>query len=119
MILADEQELGQVFNIVKVAVQEERTRTGSHPSTAGIASLSETVEGLMGRYVNYLDLGNAVFNSAKYISGQAASKTDIDGRTYPSIAAGVLYLTCVLFGSKTSAKDLAEIAGVTDSTIKL
>lgn len=73
----------------------------------------------MGRYCNWLDLSTQIFNAAKYISGQAASKTDIDGRTYPSIAAGVLFLTCILFGVKTGAKELAEVAGVTDSTIKL
>lgn len=81
--------------------------------------MTDTVEGLLGRYVNYLDLGNAVFSNAKYISVQAASKTEIHGRTYPSIAAGVLYLTCVLFEKRLGAKDLAEVAGVTDSTIKL
>lgn len=114
------QDLGQVFNVIKAAVQEERTQAGNGQQyTAGIASLSDTVEGLLGRYVNYLDLGNAVFNVAKHISVQAASKTAIDGRTYPSIASGVLFLTCVLLDKKLAIKDLAEVASVTDSTIKL
>lgn len=111
-------ELSQVFTIVKSAVVEERAKTGAK-ITAGTASLADSVEGLLGRLCNYLDLGNLIYNAAKHIAVSAAKKTTIDGRSYTSIAAGVLYFTCVLFERSTTTKEICEVAEVSEATIKL
>jgi transcription initiation factor TFIIB len=111
-------ELSQVFSVIKQAVVEERQRTGANIN-AGTASLAESVEGLLGRLCNYLDLGNMIYNAAKHIAVSAAKKTQIDGRSYTSIAAGVLYFTCVLFERDTTTKDISAVAEVSEATIKL
>ena len=47
------------------------------------------------------------------------AKTPIDGRSPVSIAAAVLFFTVTLFEQKVTAKNIFEIANVSESTIKL
>ncbi|OCF32436.1 transcription initiation factor TFIIB [Kwoniella heveanensis CBS 569] len=112
-------ELGQVFSVIKNAVQASGTKTGAMESVHGSNNAQESAEALLGRFTNYLDLGNAVFNASKHVAGEAVARTVIDGRSPVSIAAGVLYFTCVLLGRSTSAKDIAAMGGVSESTTKL
>lgn len=81
--------------------------------------MTDTVDGLLKRYVNYLDLPMSIYNAANHIANRAQSKAQIDGRNYISIASGVLFLTCTLFEHSLKVKELSELAGITDSTIKL
>ncbi|ODN76932.1 hypothetical protein, variant [Cryptococcus amylolentus CBS 6039] len=110
-------ELGHVFNIVKSTVQS--SSKGSMESVHGFNNAQESVEGLLGRFTNYLDLGNAIYNVSKHISGEAVAKSAIDGRSPVSIAAGVLYFTCVLLGKPVTAKEISVMGGVSESTTKL
>lgn len=111
-------ELGQVFVLVKAAVQEEQAKEG-RGNMAGLSNTQNSAEGLLGRFCNYLDLGNVVYNAAKHVVVQASSKSAIDGRSPVSIAAGVLLFTSVLFEKPTTAKEIAKVADVSESTIKL
>jgi len=111
-------ELGQVFVLVKGAVQEEQVKDGLGVM-AGLSNTQNSAEGLLGRFCNYLDLGNVIFNVANHIVVQASSKSAIDGRSPVSIAAGVLLFTCVLFEKSVTAKDITKVADVSESTIKL
>nr|XP_019010049.1 transcription initiation factor TFIIB [Kwoniella pini CBS 10737]OCF48830.1 transcription initiation factor TFIIB [Kwoniella pini CBS 10737] len=110
-------ELGQVFTVIKNAVQASGTKTGG--LSDGSNNAQESTEALLGRFTNYLDLGNAVFNASKHIAAEATAKSTIDGRSPVSIAAGVLYFTCVLLSKNASAKDIAGMGGVSESTTKL
>nr|XP_018259398.1 transcription initiation factor TFIIB [Kwoniella dejecticola CBS 10117]OBR81556.1 transcription initiation factor TFIIB [Kwoniella dejecticola CBS 10117] len=110
-------ELGQVFTIIKNAVQASGARTGG--TSDGSNNAQESTEALLGRFTNYLDLGNGVFNVSKHIAAEATAKSTIDGRSPVSIAAGVLYFTCVLLSKNASAKDIAGMGGVSESTTKL
>ncbi|WWD06961.1 hypothetical protein V865_005058 [Kwoniella europaea PYCC6329] len=117
-------ELGQVFSVIKNAVQAsdtfQRSKTGTgHGFSDGSNNAQESTEALLGRFTNYLDLGNAVFNASKHIAAEATAKSTIDGRSPVSIAAGVLYFTCVLLSKNASAKDIAGMGGVSESTTKL
>jgi transcription initiation factor TFIIB len=47
------------------------------------------------------------------------AKTAIDGRSPVSIAAAVLFFTSTLFEQKVTARQIYEIANVSESTIKL
>ena len=111
-------ELGHVFVLIKAAVQEEQAREG-RGVVAGISNTQNSAEGLLGRFCNYLDLGNVVFTTAKHIVIQASAKAAIDGRSPVSIAAGVLMFACILLGNPVTAKDIAKVADVSESTIKL
>lgn len=111
-------EVGRVFTQLKSAILAEQSRSGvSQPQ--GWSNANQSAEGLLGRFCNYLDLGNQVYNASKYIAEKAVQRAAIDGRSPLSIAAGVLYFTCILFGKATTAREIAEVAGVSESTIKL
>ncbi|KAL1407518.1 transcription initiation factor IIB [Vanrija albida] len=111
-------ELGRVFNLLRNAVMASNSQNGvAHPQ--GLSSANQSAEGLLGRFVNYLDLGNKLGKDAKDIAVAAVAKSAIDGRSPLSIAAGVLYFTCILHGRSTTSKEIADIAGVSESTIKL
>lgn len=108
-------EMGRQFNLLRAAVAAQ----GLEVPGAALSSAKESAEGLLGRFSNYLDLGTQIFNASKHIAVVAVAKSAIDGRSPLSIAAGVLYLTCILFEKSTTSKEIADIAGVSESTIKL
>ena len=81
--------------------------------------MEQQVDGLLGRAVNHLAIPQSVYNAAKHIGAVAREKAEIDGRSYTSIATGVLYLTCLLMDYKLKTKELAAGPSITDSTIKL
>ncbi|WWD21257.1 hypothetical protein CI109_105741 [Kwoniella shandongensis] len=113
-------ELGQVFNVVKMTVQTAGGNRSGMESVHGSNNAQDSAEALLGRFSNYLDLGNAVFNVSKHIAGEAVARSGmIDGRSPVSIAAGVLYFTCLLMSRQTTAKDIAAMGGVSESTTKL
>ena len=110
-------ELGQAVSQVKLALTEERLASGK--ALAGLSSVEKSAEGLIRRFVNYLDLGNTIYNAAKHVVVEATAKAQIEGKNPVSIAGGALYFTCVLFEKPVSAKDIQNVANVTDNTIKL
>lgn len=111
-------DLGKVFNELRMVVMAEQQRRGiSQPQ--GFSSASESTEGMLGRFCNYLDLGNTIFNASKHIAVTAVKKSCIDGRSPLSIAAGVLFFTCILFENSSTPKEISGVAGVSESTIKL
>lgn len=109
-------ELGRIFGSLRSAIAA--VNAGSDVPK-GLSSATQSAESNLGRFCNYLDLGNQVYNASKFIADKAVQKSAIDGRSPLSIAAGVLYFTCVLFGRPTTAKEVAGVAGVSESTIKL
>lgn len=112
-------DLGQVFTAIKAAVQREKQAGGSFEAVGGASVSRDSIESLLARYCNLLDLDNTVQNAARHVVNLAMAKTNIDGRSPVSIAAGVLYFAITLFERKVSPKDISEIAGVSESTIKL
>jgi transcription initiation factor TFIIB len=112
-------ELGQVFILVKSAVQRERGGNGSMEAVSGPSTSMDSIEALIARYCNLLDIDNTVQNAARHVANLAMSKAPIDGRNPASIAAAVLYFTCILFERKTTAREISDIANMGESTIKL
>jgi len=110
-------EFGQAISAVKIALTEERLAAGK--ALAGISSVERSADGLIARFINYLDLSVTIFNAAKHIVAEATVKADIEGRNPVSVAGGVLYFTCILFEIPISAKDIEKVATVRSSTIKL
>lgn len=112
-------ELGQVFILVKSAVQREKGSSGSMEAVSGPTTSMDSIEALIARYCNLLDIDNTVQNASRHVANLAMSKAPIDGRNPASIAAAVVYFTCTLFERGTTAKEISEIAQMGESTIKL
>lgn len=108
-----------MLNAIKPVVQSQLGDVSGVTNAGGVAQMSSTVEGLLGRYTNYLTIPTRVFNVAKHIANVAQHKAQIDGRNYASIASGVLWVTCILMDYPLKTKELSQMATITDSTIKL
>lgn len=103
---------------VKSAVQEDRAF--GQNGTAGAASYAAQVDSILGRLVNYMHLPQVVYNMAKYIAVVANEKTNLDGRSYTSVATGVLYFTCILTSQhEATSKEIGQLAQVSETTVKL
>jgi len=76
-------------------------------------------EKLLTRYCNHLDLPANVQSICGDIIIAARKYGIADGRSPVSIAGGAIYFTCHLLGKVKSAKDIGEVAGVSEGTIKL
>ena len=109
-------ELGKAYNALRGAVQASGA---SDAMPQGLSSANQSAEGLLSRFTNYLNLGQAIANASKHIAVAAVEKSAITGRSPLSIAAGVLYFTCILFENPTTSREIADIAEVSESTIKL
>jgi transcription initiation factor TFIIB len=111
---ASKKEMGQALHAIKTAIQ-----IGPGDRGVGQSSMTGSVEGLLSRYINFMDLGMGVYNAATHVAERALVKTDIEGRNPISVAGGVLYFVCILFGNGITSKDIASRSDITESPIKL
>ncbi|ORY33050.1 putative transcription initiation factor iib [Naematelia encephala] len=118
VVKVSKKELGQTFLHLKAALANEQIG-GADKGTMGASSTSDTVEGQLARYTNFLDIGNAIYNAAKFVAARGESRNGVAGRSPISIAAGVLWFSCILFESSIQPKEIAKIAEVSESTFKL
>lgn len=76
-------------------------------------------EDLLTRYCNHLALPANVQPICTDIIVKARELGIADGRSPISIAAGSIYFTCHLLGKGKSAREISNVAGVSEGTIKL
>jgi len=74
---------------------------------------------LLIRYCNHLDLPPNVQPICGDIIKKAREYGIADGRSPVSIAGGAIYFTTHLLGRPKTAREISEVAGVSESTIKL
>lgn len=79
----------------------------------------EGPEALLGRYVNHLDLPVYVESAATKLVVASREHGVADGRSPISIAGAAIYFVSHLYDQPKSAKEIAMVAGVSESTIKL
>jgi len=79
----------------------------------------EGPEKLLGRYVNHLDLPMSIERAAVDLVIACREHGVADGRSPISIAGAAIYFASHLFGHPKSGKEIAGVAGVSESTIKL
>lgn len=76
---------------------------------------------LLPRYCGHLALGIEIERSARYIIEKAGANSQgvVDGRSPTSVAAGGIFFTCLLFGRSVRMRDIADVAQVSETTIRL
>ncbi|KAI0980537.1 hypothetical protein GJ496_005844 [Pomphorhynchus laevis] len=85
--------------------------------------LEESVEliktdDFMSRFCSHLSISMDVQKMAIHVANRAIDSGMIAGRAPISIAAAAIYLSCNAFGDRRNAKDIGDVAGVADSTIR-
>lgn len=72
----------------------------------------------MSRFCSNLGLPNEVQRVASHIAAVVKEKSVADGRNPTSIAAAAIYMASQVSDTKRSQKEISEVAGVADSTLK-
>ncbi|KAG6378979.1 cyclin-like protein [Boletus reticuloceps] len=101
--------LEQAFNLSPGATAQGNN--ASNPSTGP--------EKLLVRYCNYLNLPVSTQSICSDIIVAAREHGIADGRSPVSIAGGAIYFTCLLLGEDRPARQISDVAGVSEGTIKL
>lgn len=104
--------LEQAFNLTQGA---SSSSTGRHLTTPA----ARGPEDLLVRYCNHLDLPPNVQPICADIIIKARDLGIADGRSPVSIAGGAIYFTCHLLGKVKNAREISNVAGVSEGTIKL
>lgn len=103
--------LEQAFNLTPGASSADR-----HSATPNVANGPEE---LLYRYCNHLSLTPSFVNYCKHVVLTARDLGIADGRSPVSIAGGAIFFTSHLFGMAKTSKQISEVAGVSEGTIRL
>jgi len=106
--------IGQCYKLLENALQ-----LNANNGTGGPPPVVEGPEALLGRYVNHLDLPVYVERASVDLVVQSREFGVADGRSPISIAGAAIYFASHLYGQPKTAKEIAVVAGVSESTIKL
>ncbi|KAG9103882.1 transcription initiation factor IIB [Ceratobasidium sp. 370] len=110
--------LGQCFKAFEQAFDLSRPAPADGADGSG-PSGGTSAENLLNRYCNQLDLHASVDTACKEVIVAARNHGIADGRSPISIAGAAIFFTSHLLGQPKSAKDICNVAGVSESTIKL
>lgn len=77
-----------------------------------------TTEDFMSRFCSNLHLPNSIQKAATYIAKQAVDMDHVPGRSPISVAAAAIYMASQASDQKKSQKEIGDIAGVADVTIR-
>ncbi|KAJ3847164.1 cyclin-like protein [Lentinula lateritia] len=107
--------LGQCYKALEQAFNLTPGASATHASLTP----STGPESLVVRYCNHLDLPPKVQSYCADIIVAAREHGIADGRSPVSIAGGAIYFTCCLLNTPKTLKDIGDVAGVSEGTIRL
>lgn len=116
--------LGQCYKILELYLNTNAAKAQLSGSAKDIATMSvpsgqQGPEGLLARFANHLDLPPFVDSAAKAVVEACRELGVAAGRSPTTIAAGAIYFASHLMGMGRTAKQIYEVSGVSDSTIKV
>jgi transcription initiation factor TFIIB len=101
---SSKKDIGRAYRFIKRALSEK-------------VPLSDPLN-YISRYASQLNLSEKVAEEAKKIILEAKEKGVLSGRGPTGIAAAALYIAAARLGEKKTQKEVAEIAGITEVTIR-
>lgn len=119
-------EIGRVFKqlesyLIKKQMEDPTGSLISIQNVAGFQSTSSTsASDLVTRYISNLGIRNQALAEkvAKALAAKTSSVPDLAGRSPLSVAAACIYMASHLISEPKTSKEIANIAGVSDGTIK-
>ncbi|GAA93702.1 uncharacterized protein L969DRAFT_96771 [Mixia osmundae IAM 14324] len=119
--------LGQCFKILKSVFDTNDVGTGG--ITADGTVVTDTThrvnlggngpEDTIVRFCNHLGMSAYIQSRGREVVRKVMNLGVLDGRSPVTVAGSCIYLTAHLFGEPRSARDIGEVAGVTDGTIRM
>lgn len=112
-------DLGKAFKALEKILQAEGTSTpGGAMQDQYVPTKATNAAELMIRFCNKLSLPQKIVSACQELAKNAQRAGTLDGRSPISIAAAGIYLVSALFNCPKSPKQISEVAGVSDSTIR-
>jgi transcription initiation factor TFIIB len=117
-------EIGRVFKTLEsfLTKYQEKNPTSANANSVKnyTASMSTSAEELCTRYCGSLNFRNTprIEKVSKALARKTTGIPDLAGRSPLSVAAACIYFASHYLGDSRSSKQIAEIAGVSDGTIK-
>lgn len=113
-------EIGKVFKIMNKVIQE---KNAANPNAYSLIQDSEqttqtSAEDLIRRFCSHLGLNTQVTNAAEHIARRCKEVGVLQGRSPMTIAATVIYMAALVFGTDLPPSKIADKTGVSDGTIK-
>lgn len=113
-------EIGKVFKIMDRIIRE---KNAANPNAYSLIQESEqttqtSAGDLIRRFCSHLGLNTQITNAAEYIARRCKEVGVLAGRSPMTIAATVIYMAALIFGSELQPSKIAEKTGVSDGTIK-
>ncbi|WBW73253.1 transcription factor TFIIB [Schizosaccharomyces osmophilus] len=115
-------EIGRVYKTLQRMLTEGGALHNSVDALKGqeyIQSSSTSAEDLMVRFCNRLLLPMVVQSAAAELARRAGQEGTLAGRSPISIAASGIYMISALMGYPKTPKEISEVTGVSDSTIRI
>ena len=112
-------DLGKAFKALEKILQAEGTSTPSGASQDQyVPTRATSAAELMIRFCNRLGLPQRIVSACQELAVKAQDTGTLDGRSPISIAAAGIYLISALYGCAKSPRQISDVAGVSDSTIR-
>lgn len=113
-------EIGRVFKAINQIIQRKNEEQGGLITyqNDSINTRHTNPEALVGRFCSHLGLSPQVASSAQTIAKNLKDVGVLEGRSPTTIAATVIYFTCLLFNQNLSLNKISEKTGVSEGTIK-
>ncbi|WAQ83146.1 hypothetical protein PtA15_3A513 [Puccinia triticina] len=112
-------QIGQCFKALSAAFETSAVGGGGALNTATGESSGAGAEDLTARFCSHLGLPFYVQSGAKRIAILQRDLGILAGRSPISVASACIYFASHLYGCPKSAKDIAGVAGVSETTIKI
>lgn len=111
-------DIGRTFKQLEKFLQHDKNKH-LHTDRTFTSSSTNATE-LCGRYCGNLHFSNSHLMSrvSSELCQKSYSVKDLAGRSPLSVAAACIYMTCHLMGEARSLKQIADVAGVSDGTVK-
>jgi len=115
-------DIGKVFKLLEAFLQKhkEDATEGGLPTIQEYNTGSTSAESLCARYCSQLGFRNVqrIENISRELAKNTTSVKDLAGRSPLSVAAACIYMASHLMNEPRTSKDIANVAGVSDGTIK-
>ncbi|SPN97585.1 probable transcription initiation factor IIB [Cephalotrichum gorgonifer] len=116
-------DIGKVFKLLEAFLQKQKMEdigvgvasAGGYENTG-----STSAESLCARYCSRINFDNTqiIENTSRELAKKTNAVADLAGRSPLSVAAACIYMASHLMGQPKTSREIAQVAGVSDGTIR-
>ena len=118
LVKVSKKALADCFKIIQRQFELEPSQPGTPIPDGGVAGGAASATDLMARFCNHLGLPAFVQTAATNISTRISESGIVAGRSPLTVASACIYFTSYLMNHPKTPREISQIAGVTDVTLR-